>query len=88
MAKLTSKKRRHLKKSQFAKPGKRKYPINDPSHAKNALARVSQYGTPAEKATIRRKVHAKYPNINVSGMNKSSAKKKHYRKSHSGKRVG
>ena len=30
---------------------------------RNALARVSQHGTSAEKATVRRKVHAKYPSI-------------------------
>jgi hypothetical protein len=68
MAKLTSQKRRHLKGSQFAEPGKRKYPINNPSHARNALARVSQHGTSSEKTEVRRKVHAKYPNIGVTGL--------------------
>lgn len=67
MAKLTSKKRNSLKSSQFAEPGKRKYPISDPSHARNALARVSQHGTAAEKASVRKKVHAKYPSIGESG---------------------
>jgi hypothetical protein len=40
-----------------------KYPIPDESHARNALARVSQFGTPEEQAQVRAKVHAKFPNI-------------------------
>lgn len=72
MAKLTAAKRNKLKSSQFALPGKGEgpkgkgagsYPINDPSHARNALARVSQHGSPAEKAAVRAKVHRKYPSI-------------------------
>jgi hypothetical protein len=62
MAELTTAKRNRLPTSTFALPGRR-YPINDPNHARNALARVSQHGTPAEKATVRSKVHAKYPSI-------------------------
>ena len=46
----------------FAVPG-RKYPIPDRSHARNALARVSQHGTPTEKAEVRKKVKSKYPGI-------------------------
>jgi hypothetical protein len=59
MARLTSKARKALPASDFAL-GKGHYPIEDRSHAQNALARVSQYGTPSEKATVRRKVKAKY----------------------------
>lgn len=62
MAELSTKGRNRLPTSTFALPGRR-YPINDPNHARNALARVSQHGTSAEKATVRRKVHAKYPSI-------------------------
>ena len=79
MAKLTSKKRRSLKSSQFAEPGKRKYPVQDASHARNALARVSQHGTEAEKAAVRRKVHSKYPNIGMKS-GKGHSKKKHHKK--------
>ena len=61
MSKLTSKKR--IKKSNFAIPEKRKYPIHDKAHAINALARVSASGTPAEKAQVRRAVHRKYPSL-------------------------
>lgn len=68
MARLTSGARKKLPKRDFALPGKRKggkggYPIEDKAHARNALARVSQHGSPAEKATVRAKVHRKYPDI-------------------------
>lgn len=62
MAKLTAKARKAIPTGEFALPGRR-YPIEDRSHARNALARVSQRGTSAEKATVRRKVHAKYPGM-------------------------
>ena len=65
MAKLTTKARTALPTSDFALPGRR-YPVEDRSHARNALARVSQHGTPAEKASVRRKVHAKYPSMGSS----------------------
>ena len=73
MAKLTAKKRNKLPAKAFALPGRR-YPIEDKSHAKNALSRVSQHGTSEEKATVRRKVHSKYPGIRVSGMQKGGRK--------------
>jgi hypothetical protein len=62
MAKLDTKERKSLPTKDFAGPG-RSYPINDPNHARNALSRVSQNGSPAEKAEVRGKVHAKYPEI-------------------------
>lgn len=62
MAKLTTKARKEIPGGEFALPGRR-YPIEDKSHARNALARVSQHGDSAEKATVRRRVKAKYPGI-------------------------
>lgn len=62
MAKLTTAARKALPKTEFALPGGR-YPINDPNHARNALARASANATPAEQATIRRKVHERFPSI-------------------------
>lgn len=62
MAKLTAKDRKALPRSDFALPGRR-YPLNDENHARNALARVAQHGTPAEQRQVRAKVHAKYPDI-------------------------
>ena len=76
MAILSSKKRQSLPKSSFALPGKGEgpsgkgsgsYPIPDASHARNALSRVAQNGTPAEKATVRAKVAKKFPNIGKGG---------------------
>ena len=63
MAKLTAKKRAALPKTDFAVPGKRAYPVPDASHARNALARVSQFGSPAEKAAVKSKVAKKFPGI-------------------------
>jgi hypothetical protein len=42
MAKLTSKQRAKLPKSDFGVPGERKYPMPDRSHAENAKARAQQ----------------------------------------------
>lgn len=62
MARLTSRGRKRIKKSNFALPGRR-YPIHDRAHARNALARVAQHGTPAQKKAVRRAVRRKYPSI-------------------------
>lgn len=71
MAKLTAKTRSAIPTGDFALPGRR-YPVENASHARNALSRVAQNGSPAEKAAVRRKVHAKFPNIGKS-KKKSSA---------------
>jgi hypothetical protein len=65
MAKLTASARAELKASAFALRNRR-YPIEDENHARNALARVSQYGTAEEKAQVRAKVHSRYPEIGDS----------------------
>lgn len=66
MAKLTAKARKSIPTSQFAEPGRRAYPIEDASHARNALSRVSQNGSPSEKKQVRAAVHSKYPKIGRS----------------------
>jgi len=66
MAKLTAKARKKIPTKNFAGPD-RSYPIEDASHARNALARVSQHGSPELKAKVRAKVKAKYPGIQVDG---------------------
>jgi hypothetical protein len=65
VAKLTAAKRNKLPASSFAGPD-RSFPINDPSHARNALARASQFH-PELKAKIAAKVRKKFPSIQVSG---------------------
>lgn len=77
MAVLTAADRKALPKKSFALPSKREggkggYPIPDASHARNALSRVSQFGSSSEKATVRAKVHAKFPGI--GGMDKPGSK--------------
>jgi hypothetical protein len=62
MSKLNAKERNAIPTKEFAGPD-RSYPIEDASHARNALARVSQHGSPTVKAEVRAKVHAKYPGI-------------------------
>jgi hypothetical protein len=81
-AKMTLERREGLPSKAFAVPAgkakkigvageikgeaKGKYPIPDLKHAKNALARVSQHGTPAEREAVRKKVYAKYPQLRES----------------------
>jgi hypothetical protein len=69
---LSTEQRNKMPSSEFALPGKGEgpkgkgsgsYPIPDAAHARNALARVAQHGTPEEKAKVRAKVHAKFPDI-------------------------
>lgn len=75
MAKLTAKRRGKLPNTAFAVKG-RKYPIGDKPRARNALARVSQHGTAAEKATVRRKVHSRFPDIGAKGSAKHGQRKR------------
>lgn len=65
--KLTSAARKAIPLKSFAGPD-RSYPIENASHARNALARVSQHGSSALKANVRAKVHSKYPSIKLSSM--------------------
>lgn len=62
-AKLSYRARQRLPDSAFAIPEERKYPIHDMTHARNALARVSAFGTPDEKERVRRAVYARYPEL-------------------------
>jgi hypothetical protein len=66
LAELTAKKRKQLPDSAFALPGRR-YPIHDKAHARNALARVAQHGTPAEQKRVRAAVRKRFPGIDVGG---------------------
>lgn len=81
-SRLTARQRQEMPKSDFALPGKGEgpkgagagsYPIPDKAHARNALARAAQHASPSERATIERKVHEKYPGIEIGGEKKSRA---------------
>jgi len=63
MAKLSASDRRSMPAKEFAGPH-RSFPINDENHARNALARASQFH-PELKAEIRAKVHRKFPDIKL-----------------------
>jgi len=65
--KLSSSARKKLKKSQFALPGRRAYPIMDQPHARNALARAAQHGSLAEQARVRTAVKKRFPGIKQGG---------------------
>lgn len=58
MAKLTTAERNALPDSDFAGPN-RSYPVNDKSHAANAKARVSQFGSPKLKEKVDAKANKK-----------------------------
>lgn len=66
MGKITSKGRKRMKSSTFALPKERKYPIPDAAHARNALSRVSQCGSPSEVKRVKAAVHKKFPSIKIS----------------------
>lgn len=80
MAELTTKKRNRMQKTTFALPDQRKYPIPDLAHARNALARVNQKGSPAEKKKVYAMVVRKFPALakrsSVPGVQKKMAKAK------------
>jgi hypothetical protein len=62
MAKLRARTRNKLKKSSFALPAQRKYPIHDRAHASNALAR-SANKSPAVRSKVRAAVCRRYPSL-------------------------
>jgi hypothetical protein len=81
MAVLTAARRRKLPRSSFAvpkgkgsRPEKNSYPIHDPAHARNALARVAQHGSPFEQRAVRAAVARRYPGIAVAGKKKKGKK--------------
>lgn len=63
MSTLSMMGREHIKTGNFAIPEKRMYPIHDIAHARNALARVAQFGTAMERAQVYQAVKRKYPSL-------------------------
>jgi len=61
---LSAQMRGQIKAKNFAvrpRGGEPKYPLPDLEHARNALTRVRQYGTPGEKAQVYKAVTDRYP---------------------------
>lgn len=63
MARLTAKTRKAIKTSDFAVKKGRKYPIENISHARNALARASGK---AVAGKVKAAVYKKYPSLKKS----------------------
>lgn len=66
----TKRGRNQMKRGNFAlpkgtgsKPSQANYRVDDVAHARNALARVAQHGTPSEKRRVRAVVARKFPSI-------------------------
>ena len=74
MAKLTAATRNAIPKGEFALPGKRKYPIEDANHARNALSRAAHQGGSVQK-TVDAAVHSKYPGIGNANSGMSGIKR-------------
>ena len=55
--------RNALRPGDFALPKERAYPIHDLAHAKGALSRAEQNGTPEEQQKVRAAVHRRYPQL-------------------------
>lgn len=62
-AELTTRGRKQIRAQNFVFPEARRYPIHDLSHARNALARVAQHGSSAEKSRVRGAVYSRYPGL-------------------------
>ena len=77
--KISYKQRKRLKDDDFAYVatvnGKkvRKYIIKDLSHARNALSRVSQFGTSKMKKLVRSKVYERYPQLKKNSSDRKKA---------------
>lgn len=67
---LTTEGRNQINDSNFAMPKERKYPIEDVSHARNALARAS--GKP-EEAQVKAAVYKRYPELKPETAAKAGA---------------
>lgn len=56
-------KRSKMPKTAFAIPSKKKYPINTPGRRKNAIARVEQHGSAAEKRAVYSAIRRRDPGL-------------------------
>lgn len=66
--------RKGMGAKDFGLPGEKKYRIDDAAHARNALARVAQNGSPAEQKQVKSRVAARYPGIAVTRTTRANKK--------------
>lgn len=62
VAHITAAKRHALPKKDFALPGEH-YPIDTEARGRAALSYGARFASPEQLATIKKKVHARYPSI-------------------------
>lgn len=78
---LSKRRRDELSPSDFAYPKERKYPIQTPKQARNALARAAQKGTSGSYRHVAEKVRAKHGNkVATVGKKRGTTSKPGYRK--------
>lgn len=81
MARLKARRRQKLPRSAFAYPRTRKYPIDTPRRARNALARAAQRGTSGSYAHVARAVRKRYGGkIKSVGKKQGTVSRPGYRK--------
>lgn len=81
MAKMSARRRKTLPASAFAYPKQRKYPIDTPKRARNALARAAQSNTAGSYRTVAKAVRRKYGNTVASvGTKRGTVSAPGYRK--------
>ena len=78
---ISARRRKALPKSAFAYPSQRKYPIDTPARARNALARAAQSQTSGSYAHVARAVRKRYGNTVASvGPKRGTVTRPGYRK--------
>lgn len=78
---ISARKRKSLPASAFAYPRQRKYPIDTPARARNALARAAQAKTSGTYAHVARAVRRRYGNKIASvGPKRGTTSRPGYRK--------
>lgn len=71
MAKLTSKARKAIPKSEFGMPGERKFPMPDRNHAANAKSRASEMERKGKiSESTKKKIDAKANKVLAKGKKK------------------
>lgn len=63
VGRLSAAARKALPQSDFALPGGR-FPIENEEHGRKAI-QMAPHASPSEQATIKRKVHQRYPGIKI-----------------------
>jgi hypothetical protein len=85
MAPLRAARRRKLPPSAFAYPRSRRYPIDTPKRARNALARAAQSGTSGSYTHVARAVRRKWGNtVATVGRKRGTVTRPGYRKGKGG----